>query len=285
MKRIQIGTVEVFAFNDFSETTDAAATFPSVTREEWEMFRMIFPWRFQGLSTNIDPWDYCCYVIRDDDTNILIDLGVGGGPDDNKCFVPEWKGTLLSQMAQCGIAAEDINIVFPTHIHPDHIGWGTVYRDGAFRNAFPNAIYMVQQADWNVTADPAVRVGFPEGCFETCLAPVMESGALKLTVAPVIEVSRHVRAIHIPGHTPGICCFVVEDEGMRCLLTGDMLADPLQIYEPEHRFVHDMDSDKARIQRKKILDAYAEEGTYLGACHFGLGRIIRRDGRRIWINL
>lgn len=58
------------------------------------------------------------------DQKIVVDLGFG---DMTVPFEPvggEFRGgKLLTSLGQAGVAQADVDIVFYTHLHLDHVGW------------------------------------------------------------------------------------------------------------------------------------------------------------------
>ncbi|MFF2521024.1 MBL fold metallo-hydrolase [Streptomyces liangshanensis] len=49
-----------------------------------------------------------------------------------------------------GVRPEDVDLVIDTHLHQDHIGWNTMWEDGAWRPTFPNATHLPPRTE----ADP-----------------------------------------------------------------------------------------------------------------------------------
>jgi glyoxylase-like metal-dependent hydrolase (beta-lactamase superfamily II) len=61
-----------------------------------------------------------CVLVRDGDTTLLIDTGLGPRP---RALIPEPDARLLDGLARRGVAPEDVDIVVHTHLHVDHVGW------------------------------------------------------------------------------------------------------------------------------------------------------------------
>ena len=278
-----VGSVIVTAINDFTETQLATEFFPTVPKEKFEDYRALYPTCFSG--DRIDPFTYFCYVIRDEDQVILVDTGVGGGPAVGKHYNPEWTGHLLDGMAQAGIRAEDITAVVFTHIHGDHIGGATTLVGDVWEKTFPNARYLARKADYDAYYGGVTTGAFPAGCFEVCIQPLYDKGALELYDNQPIQISKHITLYAMPGHTPGSQCAVIHAGDTRCVLAGDCLAHPLQITDPEQDYVWDIDRPAAYQARLRILTDFALKGALLGGCHFGLGRIETQNGRRFWCEL
>ncbi len=64
------------------------------------------------------------YLIRADDTLILFDLGLNRKN--------EHPSPLLRNMARLGISLDDIDMIFLSHAHPDHVGGMNLLKNGMF---------------------------------------------------------------------------------------------------------------------------------------------------------
>ena len=88
------------------------------------------------------------YVLRTPQHTIFIDGCVGD--DKERPLRPMWhrkKSDFLARLAAAGVRPEEIDIVFCTHLHADHVGWNTQLRDGRWVPTFPNARYLFSRAN------------------------------------------------------------------------------------------------------------------------------------------
>jgi len=102
-----------------------------------------------------------------------------------------------------------------THGHVDHLGGA-----GSVVRRYAVSAYLHPDDAW-LAADPAAQLRALMGIASTLdVEPPDRFEALSdgqaLTLAGV-----GVRVLHTPGHTPGHCCFLVEEEG--ALFSGDQL--------------------------------------------------------------
>jgi len=177
------------------------------------------------------------------------------------------------------VRPDEIDLVFFTHLHPDHVGWNLT-EDG--RPRFPNARYTVHRADWDTFQLAEVQQAFPFSYVDETLTPLQALGMLDLldgehTLTP------EVTAIPAPGHTPGHMALLISSAGEKALLVGDAMATPAQVTEPDFKFLFDGDPDAAVATRKSLLDRIEADGMRLAGCHFptpGWGHIVRLEGRR-----
>src|SRR5262249_43801975 len=78
-------------------------------------------------------------LVRTGKQNILIETGIGNKLSDKMKSFFEPKEVLLKNLHAAGLAPEDIDIVINSHLHFDHCGWNTVYKDGRAVATFPQA--------------------------------------------------------------------------------------------------------------------------------------------------
>ena len=86
-----------------------------------------------------------------------------------------------------------------------------------------------------------------------------------------------------PGHTPGHISLIVESEGQRAVITGDMVHTPMQIDDPELAPVVDSDQVLSRVSRHEAFARWAQSGALVIGTHFAepsAGRLVDLgDGR------
>jgi glyoxylase-like metal-dependent hydrolase (beta-lactamase superfamily II) len=105
--------------------------------DDWEPYRELYPELFSGSK-----WRIACasYLIRSGGTTVLVDTGVG--PAGLWGWTPEREEGLLPALAAVGVAPDEVDVVFLTHLHVDHVGWNTG-RDGEL--VFPKARYVAHR--------------------------------------------------------------------------------------------------------------------------------------------
>ena len=87
-------------------------------------------------------------LVRTGKQTVLIETGIGNKLSDKtkSFFLPEQK--LMDNLHEAGTSPEEINVVINSHLHFDHCGWNTVYKDGAAVATFPNARYFAPKGEW-----------------------------------------------------------------------------------------------------------------------------------------
>ena len=88
-------------------------------------------------------------------------------------------GRLMAELEASGVRPEEVDTVFFTHLHPDHVGWNLSQSGANPKAMFPRARYVVHQADWDTFGNPEVQKNFPQYWEET-LGPLEKLGVLDL---------------------------------------------------------------------------------------------------------
>lgn len=226
------------------------------------------------------------YLINTGEKLVLIDTGAAG------LFGPTL-GRLIKNLKASGYSPEQIDEVYLTHMHGDHMG-GLMTGD---KMTFPNAIVRADQHDADFWLNPsnmkkasdADKGGF-QGAMKS-LNPYVKSGQFKPFVAS--ENNAHlvsgIKAIASYGHTPGHTIYAVESKGKKLMLWGDLMhVAAVQFADPSITISFDSDSKKATVQRLNAYQEAAKNGYMIGATHLsfpGLG-YVRSEGKKfVWIAL
>jgi glyoxylase-like metal-dependent hydrolase (beta-lactamase superfamily II) len=207
---------------------------------------------------------------------ILVDAGAGS------LFGPTL-GKLLANIKASGYQPEQIDEIYLTHLHPDHVG-GLAANS---QTVFPNAVVRADKRDtdfWlsqaNQDQAPADSKGFFQGAVAS-LSPYATAQRLK-PFSGDTELAAGVRATSSYGHTPGHTIYTVESKGKKLVLAGDLIhVAAVQLEHPEVTIGFDSDAKAAAAARAKVFQALAKDGTLVGAAHLsfpGLGHL-RSSGK------
>ncbi len=278
--RFQVGDIEIISLNDAILTLPAQQMFPSVSESEWGDFYNACPNAFQDIET----WTprISCNFIDTPDQLIFIDTGVGPSSTAFAQFIRA-DGKLSQQMQKEGIAPADVDVVFLTHLHGDHVGWNTPAEDQ--HPTFSNARYLASRKDWDFCQYRLENGPQKAGYIHENIFPLLKQQRLEF-IEEEITLTNGVKAFFTPGHTPGHMSIKIEGEnGQKAWLLGDVAAHPLQITEPAHRYIFDHDPEAAIQTRSKLLEQIDTEGGIVGACHFpqpGFERLAYQQNKRYW---
>ena len=171
--------------------------------------------------------------------------------------------SVLSKLDEKGIAPESVSTILITHFHPDHFG-GIV--DAAGTASFPNAVVYVSKPEYEYWVNEKKN--------ESVIS------ALKLYTVKQFsfgdEVVPGIRAIETTGHTPGHASYLVEADGEKLIIAGDIMHFPeIQLPHPEFAVRYDTDPVKAVQSRKFLLDYAALKDIPIAGMHITPPGIIR----------
>ena len=285
---ISVGNVEITAVHDGDGALPISMVFPGVDPELWLPYQQKYPECFNGDNNENIALPFECYVIRSEGHTILVDTGVGSmatNPGTVTAFAGGVDGRLLLDLQTAGVNKEDIDTVFLTHLHPDHVGWN-VNNDGPTPvPSFPNARYVFHQDDWEAFRPPRDSEVFGFTFWEETLAPLEGAGVIE-PLSGEHSITSEITAILTPGHTPGSMSLAIDSGGEKALVMGDVFHGPPQVSEPSWVFAFDADPDTAVQSRSRMLDRAEAENAIMAICHStGFGRVVPQEGRRYWQGL
>jgi glyoxylase-like metal-dependent hydrolase (beta-lactamase superfamily II) len=216
------------------------------------------------------------FAVRSAGRVALIDTGSGDsmGPT---------LGRLPQALAAAGIAADAIDTVLLTHMHPDH---SNGLSDDAGRKCFANAevaMHEKELAHWFDDTAMAKADARTRERYFTAARRQIEPYRDRLKLFRVGEVFPGVTAIPIPGHTPGHTAYAIASGGDSLLVWGDTVHIPeLQVPRPDATMVFDTDPDAAAASRMRVFDMVAADRLVAAGMHLhfpGFARMTRQDGK------
>jgi glyoxylase-like metal-dependent hydrolase (beta-lactamase superfamily II) len=210
---------------------------------------------------------------------VLIDAGAG-------TLLGPHTGDLLHNLRAAGYRPEQVDEIYFTHLHVDHVGGLMV----GGQRAFPNAIVRVDKREtdyWlseaNMHAAPAEMQRFFQGAIAS-VPPYLQAG--KLTVFEgSTDLIPGVRAQSAYGHTPGHTAYVVESRGEKLVLWGDVVhVAAVQFDDPSVAIAYDVNSAEAQHERARAFAEAAQNGYLIGGAHLafpGIGHV-RSNGTQAY---
>jgi glyoxylase-like metal-dependent hydrolase (beta-lactamase superfamily II) len=218
------------------------------------------------------------FVVNTGTRLVLIDAGAG------PLFGPT-VGKLLANLRAAGYQPEQVDDIFVTHMHPDHVGG--LSADG--QRVFPNATLHADKRDsdfWlsqaNLAAAPEGMKGFFQGAMAS-VSPYVAAGKYQPFEADGEPVPG-IRTLASHGHTVGHTSYAVESKGQRLLVIGDLVhVAAVQFAEPGVTIAYDSDPKAAERSRDAVFKLAATEGALVGAAHLqfpGLGHL--RAAGKAW---
>ncbi len=206
----------------------------------------------------------------------LVLLDAGGAK-----LVGPGTGRLVQGLAAAGVEPSQIDEIYITHCHGDHLH-GTVNADGTA--LFPNAILRIAQQDVDYWMSPEVEAAAPaaqKGRFVPAKRAKAAYGDRLKPFKQGEELTPGITSVAAVGHTPGHTCYLVASGTARMLAIGDMIhVAPVQFAQPEVTIAFDWEQPKASATRISVFEMAAKENLLIAAVHLpfpGLGTL-RKEG-------
>jgi glyoxylase-like metal-dependent hydrolase (beta-lactamase superfamily II) len=263
--RMMLGDFEVTALSDGTFQMDAGKLLTNITPKQLDA----------ALARSFlkDPVEESVtgFLINTGSKLVLIDTGA------STFFVPTL-GKLLSNLKASGYQPEQVDEIYITHMHGDHVGG--LLADG--KPAFPNAIVRAAQQEADFWLSKAHMDAAPEDRKDgyksamKAVNPYFFAEKFKPFNGDK-ELIPGIRAVATPGHTAGHTIYIVESKGQKLVLWGDLMhVGAVQFADPSVTIQFDTDSAAAAAQRKKVFADVAEHGYWVAGVHLpfpGLGHL------------
>jgi glyoxylase-like metal-dependent hydrolase (beta-lactamase superfamily II) len=210
------------------------------------------------------------HLVRVAGKTILIDACVG--EHKARPLRPEWnlrtRTDYLANLAACGCAPEDVDVVMCTHLHADHVGWNTRLETGRWVPTFPNATYLMSQREVHHRAHEATQsVAANHGSYQDSVSPIFEADLARLVEAGD-EIVEGGSIVDLAGHAPGqIGLELAYDAHSRVLFCGDAIHSPLQVFHPNWSSGFCFDRAQAERTRQALLQRAARDGLCIIPAH------------------
>jgi glyoxylase-like metal-dependent hydrolase (beta-lactamase superfamily II) len=209
------------------------------------------------------------FVVRVGGRTVLVDTCVGEHKE--RPARPDWHrrdaSGFLARLAAAGVAPEQVDVVFCTHLHADHVGWNTRLLDGRWVPTFPNARYLVGRTEMAHWQAELAKGPANHGAFEDSVLPVVAAGQVDL-VDDGHEPAAGMVLCPLPGHTPGQMGLSLGHGAESALFCGDAVHSPVQVLHPGLSTAFCTDRAAAASTRAALLAGLAESGGWLAPAHF-----------------
>ena len=263
--QLKIGDIECAALHEGESDLIAnhlAARYPGVSQAQIDA---ALAGRKPSGSLNL-------LYIKSGSTRVLADVGFGESTPG--------MGGALRGLDSLGVAPADIDIVFLTHFHGDHIAG---FFNAAGDPVYANALYVTAQAEWDEWM----------GRWAASTAEIDQQNLTRFTalrdrfklVNAGDEVAPGVSVVDLQGHTLGHSGLLVQSGGDRLLHVVDILHQPFQFARTDWHFSFDSKPELAVATRRKTLQRCADEGILTFFYHMpfpGLGTVSSEAGSFKW---
>jgi glyoxylase-like metal-dependent hydrolase (beta-lactamase superfamily II) len=263
--RWMLGEIEITVLSDGTFPMDTDKLLTNITPKQLDA-ALARSFLKNPVETSVN-----AFLINTGAKLVLVDTGCG------TLFGPT-VGRLLSNLKASGYRPEQVDEIYITHMHGDHVGG--LLADG--KVAYPNATVRAaqQEADFwlskaHMDAAPADRKDGYQSAMNM-LNPYISAGKFK-PFSGDTELVPGIRAVASPGHTAGHTLYVVESSGQKLILWGDLMhVATAQFADPSVTIRFDTDSGMAAAERRKVFGDAAEHGYWVGGAHLsfpGVGHL------------
>ena len=229
-----------------------------------EMIKKAIPGGTFPIARNV-------FLVETEKTIFLIDAGLGA--------------TTIENLTLVGKKAGDIDAVFITHFHGDHIG--SLLLNNV--KSFPKAKLYVPKPEYDYYMSDDILNGMPEnrrGGITNMrrILNVYKDKLVVFTPADITDAPELIpglKGVAAYGHTPGHTGFMFESDGAQLFFWGDLThAMAIQMPFPEVAMTYDTDTTKAIESRQKFLKYLSDNNIRIAGAHIpfpGIGSLTKNS--------
>ncbi len=260
---LKIGDYELHPIPTGEFGLDGGAMFGTVPKVLWEKSN-------PPDEQNRIPMEARALLLKSSKHIILIDVGNGQdfeekyGDKLGKKFAQIYAmkpdgNSLLKSLSHHGVTPDKVTHVILTHLHFDHAGGATCWRDNKVQAQFPNAKYYVQKGNFDHARTPNLRER--ASYFEVNYMPLKESGQLHLLEGEV-EILPGISTLLSHGHTSYHQMIKISDGNTTLLYCGDVVPTSSHV---RSAWIMGYDLEPLTIidEKRKILEKAARENWFL----------------------
>ncbi len=279
--RMMLGDFEVTALSDGTNALPVSALLQGVAAPEIGKL-LAKSYLAEPVETSFNG-----FLINTGSKLVLIDTGAG------KSMGPG-TGHLLANLQAAGYRPEQVDEVYITHFHGDHIG-GLLSGE---QRSFPNAVIRADSHESGYWLDAKAMATAPKDVRERSeaamaqLQPYIAAGQFKTFDSAAggaqgLVLVPGIRALDTRGHTPGHTSYLIESAGAKLLVLGDLVhVGAVQFPRPAVGIRFDTDAKAANAQRAKVFADAAAHGYWIAAAHLsfpGIGHVQRSGAGYNWV--
>jgi glyoxylase-like metal-dependent hydrolase (beta-lactamase superfamily II) len=211
--RTTVGDFEVTVLSDGTYELDGGAFFGVVPKVMWEKRAPPDARNMLKVGTN-------ALLVRDGKQTVLVETGIGPKLSEKSQGIYKNQALLMKSLEETGVAPDEIDIVINTHLHFDHCGWNTCYRDGTPVATFQRAQYYAQKGELEHAHEQHERdrVSYMTDNYD----PLVASGQMTLLEGDA-EIAPGITVRVFPGHTRDMQAVVIRSGGATLCYPSDLI--------------------------------------------------------------
>lgn len=272
----QIGNTQITALLDGTNYLKPELFQGLTDTEKNEILKKYYAVNEKGIQTSVN-----AFLVNTGKALYLVDSGASSCNGGHL-------GSIYNNLKASGYEPTQVNGVFLTHLHPDHVCG--ISNNGVTN--YPNADLHIAKQEYDYWMSPNTIKSIPKENqakflatvekIKTALAPYEKSKKIKLYSSKQLAV-HGFKLKASQGHTPGHHSFVYETDGQQIVFIGDIVhSHTLQFDRPKTAVDFDINPSEAVQTRLKHFAEYAKEGQLIAAPHLpfpAIGHIYSKDGQ------
>jgi glyoxylase-like metal-dependent hydrolase (beta-lactamase superfamily II) len=277
----QIGNTQITALLDGTNYLNPALFKGVSDSEKTDILKKYAAISDKGIQTSVN-----AFLINTGNQLLMVDSGAAS------CFGTHL-GSIYNNLKASGYQPGQVNSIFLTHLHPDHVCG--ISNNGVAN--YPNATLHISKTEYDYWLSPNTIKKLPKENQEKFLGTVEK---IKAALAPY-EKAKKIKVFSDKafalgdiqfkpsfGHTPGHYSFKLKTDAQEVVFIGDIVhSHTLQFDAPKTAVDFDIDPKAAVETRLKHFAEYAKAGQLIAAPHLpfpGIGHIYSKDGQSYqWI--
>jgi len=277
---VRVGEWRVTALSDGFMRLDGGSMWGVVPHNLWK--HLTPPAEDNTIRLALRP-----FLAERGDDKVVIEVGIGDRWEAKwrSIYHIERDETLVTSLAEIGLAPGDVTHVVASHCHFDHIGAMVREKDGALVPTFPNARHFAPAIEVEMAKHPdhVRRASYRA----EDVVPVEEAGLLA-TYAGSAELLPGLRVHDTGGHSDGVSVVTLNEEeaGPTAIFWADVVPTTHHV-QPAYIMAYDIDVVRS-FENRSLWLARAAEGEWIGLFyhdeHHPFGRV-RRVGKKYVVDV
>jgi glyoxylase-like metal-dependent hydrolase (beta-lactamase superfamily II) len=260
----QVGRVKITRIVEMDLPVPAQMFLPEATAAELRKSAWLYP-HFVSEDDATLKLSIHALLVEAPGLKLVVDTCIGNDRPREITGGEPLSTPFLQQLGEAGWSRDAVDAVVCTHLHVDHVGWNTMLEDGKWTPTFPKARYLIGRREyefWSAHDDAEQQTIFGDS-----VKPIFDAGLADLVELDHV-ISPEIRLTPSTGHTPGHVSVVIESEGQRAVITGDMTHHPCQLAHPDWTPRYDTDVKESASTRWRLFAEWADQPTLVIGTHF-----------------